>query len=48
MAALNADAQPITFNCPKITSSKAFWCRAKSKAGDTTLVSFFIDIHTYT
>lgn len=47
MSALNADAQPITFPCPKITSSKAFWCRAMSKSGDTTLVSFFIDAHTY-
>jgi len=47
MAALNADAAPITFPCPKITSSNVFWCRAMSKSGDTTLVSFFVDIHTY-
>lgn len=47
MAALNADAMPITFPSPKIASTAAFWCRAKSKSGDTTLVSFFVDLHTY-
>lgn len=47
MAALNADAAPFTFPCLKIASTAAFWCRAKSKSGDTTLVSFFIDLHTY-
>jgi hypothetical protein len=47
MAGTNVDAQPVTFPCPKITSTKAFWVQAKSKSGDTCLVSFFIDLHSY-
>jgi len=47
MASVTADAMPIAFPCPTITSTKAFWVQAKSKSGDTTLVSFFIDLHSY-
>ncbi len=48
MSALNVDCQPITVACPRIPSSDVFWCRAKSKAGDTNLVSFFLNAHSYT
>jgi hypothetical protein len=47
MAATNADAQTIEIGCPRILSAAAFWVVAKSKSGDTTLVSFFLDIHNY-
>lgn len=47
MAAINNDATPIGVSCPKIPSTSALWCRAKSPTGQTVLISFFLDIHTY-
>lgn len=47
MAGTNVDAQPITFPCPLLVSASAQWVQAKSKSGDTTLVSFFLDLHSY-
>ena len=48
MAGTNVDAQAIPFPCPRIASTKYLSCKAKSKSGDTTGVSFFLDVHTYT
>lgn len=46
-AATTADALPITLPCPRIASTKYLSVKAKSKSGDTTGVSFFLDVHTY-
>lgn len=46
-ASLTKNADQKTFKAPRILSSEMFWCRAKSKSGETITVSFFMDIHSY-
>ena len=46
-ASTSTDAAPIMVTSPRIPSTEAYYARAKSKAGDTTLISFFVGLHTY-
>ena len=46
-AAVTSDSFNTAINMPRVLSTSYLSCKAKSKSGDTTGVSFFLDVHTY-
>jgi hypothetical protein len=47
-SATNSDSFPYYHPAPRILSSAGIYCRAKSVAGSTIGVYFFVGLHTYT
>jgi len=46
-AAVTSDSFNTAITMPRVLSTSYLSCKAKSKSGDITGISFFIDIHTY-
>lgn len=46
-ASTTSDSFALSLPCLKVTSTHYLSVTAKSKSGDTTSVSFFLDVHTY-
>jgi hypothetical protein len=47
MAAVNADALPVTLKSPRILCNKRLFVRALSETGQTVSIGFLIGLHTY-